>query len=408
MVLHPELVAYELQRAQAGDWIPQELRRRQASLRTVRLGLGRQQARLLEAYLAGVLDLTSFEHKRDELQRREEDVLAREREVVAQGQRLVAVQSVARSATEVLEQLARGLEQATFEQRRELVELLIDRVVVTDDAVEIRYVIPTTEASTHTRFCQLRSDYFNALADALAGRIARMPSRSMINGASPAIGVLGYVRRDAILTHRGDTCACVIRFVGAECARMKTAQLRVIQQLWHQVAISGPSRLCQLEVDHEAVAVLHQRVTHVGQLRLDPASFLGQPRLGIGRALVRRVRAFLTSEVDRRVARIIRRRLIRGRLVLRTETLQAGRSFDQRAINREVLIRQQPQCVCLAHHLIEELLSDNVAEQAPAVLAERGLGRIPAPSGSCPRTSARATGTPVLRKRPVRCAPNTG
>jgi site-specific DNA recombinase len=42
VVLHPELVAHELQRAQAGDWIPRELRRRQASLRTVRLGLGRQ------------------------------------------------------------------------------------------------------------------------------------------------------------------------------------------------------------------------------------------------------------------------------------------------------------------------------------------------------------------------------
>src|SRR5207248_148489 len=39
--------------------------------------------------------------------------------------------------------------------------LLIDRVVVTDNAVEIRYVIPTTEASRHTRFCQLRTDYFD-------------------------------------------------------------------------------------------------------------------------------------------------------------------------------------------------------------------------------------------------------
>src|SRR5262245_35052088 len=87
---------------------------------------------------------------------REEDVLAREREVVAQGQPLVVVQSVAWSATEVLEELTRGLEHATFDQRRRLVELLIDRVVATDDAVEIRYVIPTTEASTHTPSCQLR------------------------------------------------------------------------------------------------------------------------------------------------------------------------------------------------------------------------------------------------------------
>jgi hypothetical protein len=116
----------------------------------------------------GVRDVARIEDKRDELRRREEDVLAREREVVAQGQQF-AVQSIARSATEVLEQLARGLEQATFDQRRQLVELLIDRVVVTDDAVETRYVIPTTEASTHTRFCQLRTDYFQHLPPAECG-----------------------------------------------------------------------------------------------------------------------------------------------------------------------------------------------------------------------------------------------
>ncbi len=107
VVQHPEMVAHELQRAQAGEWVPQELRRRQASLRTVRLGLSRQQARLLEAYLIGVLDLATFENKRDELRRREEDVLAREREVVAQGQQLVAVQCVVGSTTAILEQFAR-------------------------------------------------------------------------------------------------------------------------------------------------------------------------------------------------------------------------------------------------------------------------------------------------------------
>lgn len=51
------------------------------------------------------------------------------------------------------------LEQANFEQKRQLVELLIDRVIVTDDQVEIRYVIPTSSASEQVRFCHLRTDY---------------------------------------------------------------------------------------------------------------------------------------------------------------------------------------------------------------------------------------------------------
>jgi site-specific DNA recombinase len=39
--------------------------------------------------------------------------------------------------------------------------LLIDRVVVTDAEVEIRYVLPTTPESEHVRFCHLRKDYLD-------------------------------------------------------------------------------------------------------------------------------------------------------------------------------------------------------------------------------------------------------
>jgi site-specific DNA recombinase len=52
-----------------------------------------------------------------------------------------------------------SLDHANFEQKRQLVELLIDRVIVADDQVEIRYVIPTTRASELVRFCHLRTDY---------------------------------------------------------------------------------------------------------------------------------------------------------------------------------------------------------------------------------------------------------
>src|SRR5262249_26174480 len=53
-----------------------------------------------------------------------------------------------------------GLAVASFEQKRQLVELLIDCVVVTDDDVEIRYCIATTPTSEQVRFCHVRTDYF--------------------------------------------------------------------------------------------------------------------------------------------------------------------------------------------------------------------------------------------------------
>jgi site-specific DNA recombinase len=42
------------------------------------------------------------------------------------------------------------LAQATFAQKRQLVELLIDRVIVSDGDIEIRYVIPTSPPGEHT------------------------------------------------------------------------------------------------------------------------------------------------------------------------------------------------------------------------------------------------------------------
>jgi site-specific DNA recombinase len=160
----PRLVAEALQRAHSGAWVPRELQRRQATLRSVQAGVARQRQRLLEAYLAEVIDLATFERQDRALARQQADLLAREREVAAQGQRLVQVSATAQSMTQVLEQLRVGLGQATFEQRRQLVELLIDRVVVTDGQVEIRYVIPTTHHSTKTRFRHLRTDYFDVEA----------------------------------------------------------------------------------------------------------------------------------------------------------------------------------------------------------------------------------------------------
>jgi site-specific DNA recombinase len=52
-----------------------------------------------------------------------------------------------------------GLEQADFARKRELLELLIDRVVVTGETVEIRYAIPVGPEGEREPFCLLRTDY---------------------------------------------------------------------------------------------------------------------------------------------------------------------------------------------------------------------------------------------------------
>ena len=79
-----------------------------------------------------MIDLACFQRQDRTLGQQEADLLARKQEVAAQGDRLVEVSAIARSMTQVLQQLRVGLDQAGFEQRRQLVELLIDRVVATD------------------------------------------------------------------------------------------------------------------------------------------------------------------------------------------------------------------------------------------------------------------------------------
>jgi site-specific DNA recombinase len=198
----PELVTQALERAHSGAWVPQELRRRQASLRQVRASVTRQRQRLLEAYLAEAIDLACFQRQDRGLAGQEADLLAREREVAAQGERLVQVSAIAQSMTQVLQQLRVGLGQASFQQRRQLVELLIDRVVVTDGHVEIRYVIPTTDHSTKTRFCHLRTDYFHlvALPIPLAIKGRRPPTTSTPPGP---VGPLILPLRDGVADAAG-------------------------------------------------------------------------------------------------------------------------------------------------------------------------------------------------------------
>jgi site-specific DNA recombinase len=66
---------------------------------------------------------------------------------------------IADSIERFCKQVKEGLSNATFEQKRTLVELLIDQVVVTDEEVQIRYVVPTSPEGSHHPFCHLRTDY---------------------------------------------------------------------------------------------------------------------------------------------------------------------------------------------------------------------------------------------------------
>ena len=160
LLSEPEPLAAAVARAHGGAWLPQELLARREILRRGRAHLHQQLERLTDAYLRAVIPLDEYERRRRDLEQRVQALAGQEEQLRDDAERQRQLAGFAAALESFRERVQGGLAQASFEQRRELVMLLIDRVVVTDADVEIRYVLPTSPESEHVRFCHLRKDYF--------------------------------------------------------------------------------------------------------------------------------------------------------------------------------------------------------------------------------------------------------
>src|SRR5215475_9059716 len=157
----PDLIIHELERAQLGEWLPQALQARRQTLRDVLAQLERQQARLLDVYLAEGIEREEFERRRKEVTQTQHGLRQQLRQLDAQAQQHVNVAALAQGIATFCQRMQPTLDNLTFAQRRQLVELLIDCVIVNDAQVEIRYVVPTGPKGETTPFCHLRLDYFD-------------------------------------------------------------------------------------------------------------------------------------------------------------------------------------------------------------------------------------------------------
>ena len=104
-----------------------------------------------------------FVLKNQELQSRSLSLQREAKQFEKSQQREEELQELSKSIESFASQLCSGLANAGFTQRRKLVELLIDRVVVKEEEVEIRYVIPTNPEGPHYPFCHLQLTYLKAV-----------------------------------------------------------------------------------------------------------------------------------------------------------------------------------------------------------------------------------------------------
>jgi site-specific DNA recombinase len=166
MLTEPEAIRRALERAHGGHWLPQELQARRDGLRRGQASVERQIERLTEVYLAGVVGLDEYRRRREDLQRRCEALAAQGRQLEAQVDHRAAVARLGLNIDAFCKRISGGLASTTWEQKRQLIEWLVLRVVVTDGEVEIRYVIPATPAAEAGKICHLRSDYRAPLGQA--------------------------------------------------------------------------------------------------------------------------------------------------------------------------------------------------------------------------------------------------
>jgi site-specific DNA recombinase len=173
----PEAIRFALERAHGGHWLPQDLQARRQALRRGRASVQQQIERLTEAYLASIVSLEEYRRRRHDLEQKAQSLAGQVEQLEAQVDRQAEIARLGLSLDEFCRRVREGLDRATWEQKRQLIEWLVVRVIVTDGEVEIRYAIPTSSAGAATRFCQLRADYRAALGAAQGVACRRHPLR---------------------------------------------------------------------------------------------------------------------------------------------------------------------------------------------------------------------------------------
>jgi site-specific DNA recombinase len=163
LLTHPENLRQALAQARSGAWLPQQYHTRRTQLQRGQQTISAHLERLTDAYLEGTIPPEEYKRRRREMEAQQQVLAQQLLELSTQAEQQIELSGYAAGMSDFAQRIAGSLVHATFERRRQLVELLIDRVIVTDEQVEIRYVIPTSPAGEKMRFCHLRSDYFPVL-----------------------------------------------------------------------------------------------------------------------------------------------------------------------------------------------------------------------------------------------------
>src|SRR5512145_83324 len=209
-------------------------------------------------------------------------------------------------------------------------------------------------------------DLLHPFALSLTDLVSRMSGRSAIQSAALLLRhVRGYLHPTQLL----NKVPHIVVLISSQRYPMISPDL--ITHHHGGFPLCRARRLAQIAVNHQTIAVLHQRMPQITKLGLLPLGFLIQPSLWVGAGLVRIVGSFLSPKLHARIATRVPRA---SRLILFLKALLPGPRFDQCAIHREVLVGQKPLLPRLRMDLFKKLLRDVPSQKTLPVLTEyRGV-----------------------------------
>ncbi len=189
-----------------------------ASLRRV----AREEQRLVDAYQAEVITLEELAARRHQLTDRHQALTRQQTEQIKLRQETVTAQSTFADLSAFCERVRARLDEATFAEKQTILQMLIERIIVGADTLEIRHVIPLRgstadkgassapegrlrsdgvhDAQLHLRFGKHRLDSFGKALQAVnAGDedILDSPVLQLRHDLKPELRALGLTEPDA-------------------------------------------------------------------------------------------------------------------------------------------------------------------------------------------------------------------
>ena len=104
--------------------------------------LSREQTRLVDAYQAGVIELEELEERRAKIAQSREALGTQYYQQAQLRRQAVQAREVLEDLETFCQRIDARLEDATFEEKQSILQLLIERIIVGEDTLEIRHIIP--------------------------------------------------------------------------------------------------------------------------------------------------------------------------------------------------------------------------------------------------------------------------